>query len=99
MHRRRFDIWRIERGDRPPMEHVSFWRLLLKHALSVQGVLLAVAAILIALFYKPNWSIPANWVFLAAIIGAFLLALVCSMLFDVWPLLRRVPPKVRRARQ
>jgi hypothetical protein len=81
------------------MERLSFWRLLLKKSLSVQTVLLAVAAIVIGLFFKPDWSIPANVVFLGVIVAAFLLALVSSMLFEVWPLLRRAPPKVRSAQQ
>jgi hypothetical protein len=81
------------------MEHPGFWRLLLKNAVSVQSIVLAVAAILIALFFKPDWSIPANWFFFSVICLAFLICLVSSMLFEVWPLLRRTPPKVRSAQQ
>jgi hypothetical protein len=81
------------------MNRLSFWRLLLKNAFSIQGVLLALAAIAVGLFFRPDLSIPANLVFLGGIIAAFLLTLVSSMLFEVWPLLRRSPPKVRSAQQ
>src|SRR5438067_7480056 len=81
------------------MERLNFWRLLLKKAMSVQAVLLAVAAIAIGLFFKPNWSVPGNLVSVVIIVAAFLLAIAFSMLFEVWPLLRRAPPKVRSAQQ
>ena len=75
----------------------TFWRLLLRKALSVQAVVLGVAALGVGLFLQANIWNPINWLVFGLIAELFCIVVLASMLYEVWPFLRRTLPKVRSA--
>ena len=81
------------------MERPAFWRLFLKTVVSVQGVLLAAAGLVISLFFTTTWTAPGKWFVLLLVVAVFCVAVPAGMLFHVWPLLMNTLPKVRFAGQ